>query len=122
MGAHFGWRVGDTAMHADGTKPAWVFLTSGGRAFAKRKHLSLIQKMELQTLSQNGAMEFMTEPATYRFRLPALNPSLALRGEGDRCGSCFTAAWNAWSRANYHIPNAVLGYAAYEWWFERDEP
>ncbi len=120
LGAHFAWRVGNTAMHANGTKPLF-FLTPAGRRYAARQGLSVGEQMSMQRLSTRGAAEFLDLPGTFKFRLPAINRSLALGGEGGRSLSCFTSAWNAWSRANYHIPNAALGYGAYEM-VASDEP
>lgn len=108
LGVHTAWRVGDTAMHANGTKPLF-FLTKSGRRYANRAGLTVREQLRLQRLSTEGAADFLSMPGVKTIRLPALNPSLAIQGEGSRCMSCVTSAWTAWSRANYHIPNITIG-------------
>lgn len=110
--AHVAWEVGGEAMHAYGRKPLF-YLTPTGQRFAGIFRLSLSERLTLQRLSSQGAAEFLSEPGVYSFPLPALNPSLAMTGSGGRCLSCISSAWNAWSRANYHLPNVGLGYGAY---------
>ena len=117
LGFHVAWRVGGTAMHANGTKPAF-FLTSLGRRYAQRANLSIREQLQLQRLSTEAAADFFASPGVRTFTLPALNPSLALKGADSVRLSCVTSAWNAYSRANYHLPNVLVvgagGYGVYE--------
>ena len=71
-------------------------------------HLSLDEMMSLQRVGTAEARLFHLEDAAIRFRLPALNPALAMR-TGQPALSCLSAAWTAWSRANYYIPTLVVG-------------
>jgi len=113
---HAAWRVGGTALHAFGTKPLY-WLSVPRRALAHLRAGEWRRVFQLQHVSPRDAASFMRE-APLVFRLPALNPQLALK-QGHGVWSCITSAWNAWSRANYHLPNIGLGagamYGAYRY-------
>lgn len=110
-------RLARLSRHANGTKPAF-FLTSTGRRYAQRANLSIREQLQLQRLSTDGAADFFASSGVRTFTLPALNPSLALKGADSARLSCVTSGWNAYSRANYHLPNIFIagagGYGVYE--------
>ena len=80
--------------------------------------MSIGEQLQLQRLSTEGAADFFASLGVRTFTLPALNPSLALKGAGSVRCSCVTSAWNAYSRANFHLPNIFIvglgGYGVYE--------
>lgn len=103
---HAAWRVGGKALHAMGAKPLY-WLSVPGRALSKLRAGQWSRVFRLQKVGAEGAADFIGE-ALLRFRVPALNPNLALK-QGHGVWSCITSTWSAFSRANYHLPNIGLG-------------
>lgn len=108
---HTAWRVGETALHAKGTKPLYM-LTARLRESIKLIGEGKANEVFRRQLIAKETTGFFEESTTKVFRVPAIRPERALAGEGTRVWSCFTANWSAWNRANYYIPNLALGTAA----------
>jgi RHS repeat-associated protein len=115
---HMAWNAAERGwMHAAGTKPL-LFLsrpleTLGELAAGK---LTWAEVLSLQKVSVRGAATWVTKNAPKIFRVPALRPGLANAAEGRTVLSCWTSTWNAWSRANYHIPNIGIAAGAAAAW------
>ncbi|MEM7444142.1 MAG: toxin TcdB middle/C-terminal domain-containing protein [Pseudomonadota bacterium] len=123
---HWGWRTGGQAFEAAGSKPVgylfdafyrseakWAFREAGWKGLYKEVFKrQFVGIRSARKIFKNG----------FGFRVPALNPGRAasFASKEIKVFSCWTSTWNAFSRANYHLPNGMVGvglYKGYDWLF-----
>ena len=124
---HAAWRTAWTEWtHAGGGKILYYL----SRPFATRAEVAAGQLtwrevFSLQRVTTEGAAGWFARRGWTSVRLPALFPRLAETAHGSPVASCVTAAWNAWSRSNLHLPNLAIaggtGYGVYRLFFGGSE-
>lgn len=114
---HTVWRVGETSLHAGGTKPLYMI------TMRFRESLGLLGKGEFatvfrrQVVTQKNAASYFAQEVKFSFRVPAIRPERALTFEGAKTWSCLNANMTAFNRANYYLPGIATagggGYLGY---------